>query len=211
MHTLNHQIRAALNSRLRKFSVSKRKMRSMCLIHNQGNSVRMNNFCNFFNIRYNSIIRRRNDQNCFCIRITIQALFHIFRKNSALYPHFFNNLWINIIHIRIHEDNSVISRFVAVTAHENPSSRTHCSADAAENSAGASIHQIPCFIGAIYPGCPFHRFLQNSLRMMKIIKSVYFCNINRKRIGKFSCQPAFLTALVARHMARHLIRFSVIP
>ena len=150
MNTLNHQICTALNGRFWKYSISKGKMSSMSFIYNQRNSVGMNYFCYFFNIRYNSIIGWGNDQNCFCIGITIQTIFHILRKNSSLYPHIFNYLWINITRFRIHEDNSVISRFMTVPAHKNPPSRPYCSANTAENAAGASINQIPCFITTIY-------------------------------------------------------------
>lgn len=70
------------------------------------------------------------------------GLFHILRKNPALYPHFWNDLWINIVDIEPVEDNSMIHGLMTVPGHQNPVPWPDHSRDSAENPPAASIYQI---------------------------------------------------------------------
>ena len=108
VNALNHKIRAALQSRTWKqpaclsvfpLSLIKCKMSSMGLVHNQGNTPFMYNFCKAFYIGHNSLIGGRCQKNgpypVFLIRLQNPSQFS--RFNSSLDSGFLYDFRINVL------------------------------------------------------------------------------------------------------------------
>ena len=100
MKALDNNIRSKLCCRYRKI-IWKMKMRSMCLIYNQRNSIFMYRTGNTFYVWYNSVIGRGRNQNCLYILIFFNISFHTRRWNSSVYPQSGIFMWINIYGMQV--------------------------------------------------------------------------------------------------------------
>ena len=158
MQTVDHNIRPKLCCRHRKI-IRKTKMRSMGFIYDQRNIMTMSNLCNCFYIRYNSIIGRWGQKDCFDIRIFIKASFHTLRRNSSVYPQFCILMWINIGNLQITKISCMINCFVTVPCDQNMSAFFYSSRYGCQNCPGASIDTEKTLLYLIEPGGVFLCFL----------------------------------------------------
>ena len=205
VQAVDHHIRSGTYRIPWKF-FQKRKMRSMGLVHNQRNSMAMNDFSDFLHPGNHPVISGRSNQHRLNLRLFFESFIHIFRKNHAVYPQKSHGPWINIRDMKPPEKCSMIGRFVTISCHQNGSAKSCASGYGGKNTCRTSIDQIMCLLRAVQTGCPFLSLQKQSFCMMQIIKSVNFCYINRIRIPHLSH-----TSLMTRHMHGKTVRIRIFP
>ena len=177
MKTLNHKICPVLQSRIRKI-IGKAKMSSMRLIYDQRDSMPVCDTNNFFNIRNNSVIRRRRDQHCFCFRILFQHFTHLPRINSSIQSRLFLARRNKIMNLKSPQISCMINRFMAISCHKQSTISGSTCRNCTQQSCRTSIHQIKALFCPIKSCRSLLCLLENPFCMMKIIKSINLCYID---------------------------------
>ena len=181
-------------------------MRSMSLVHNKRNPEPVDSLRNAFYIRYNSVISWRSDQYGFDIFAAVKTVFHIFRRDSSVYPRFGIFPGINAGYLQSPEIGRMINSLMTISGYKDMPFFFYGCRYSGQYRRRTSVDTVKTFF------CPVKRrrglfcLSYDSLRMMKIIKSMYFCNIPFN--GKIPCHRQGIS-FMPRHVEGVVIRFCV--
>ena len=196
MQTVNHHIRTTAVTVLREIRVEP-KMRSVSLIHDQRNLIRMNDFRNGSDIRNHTVISGRHQHHRLNFRICLQCSLYLSRFYYTIDLPGCIKFRIKIHRFQSSELHGVIYRFVAVSCHQKFSASVHTPQNGAHDSRRTSVDQDPGSIRPIKLCDTLLQLQQDSVCMMQIIKSIDLCNINS--IGQ-SLSHQLRIPLMSRHM-----------
>ena len=166
----------------------------------------MDSLRNAFYIRYNSVIGWRSDQDGFDIFAFVKTVFHIFGRDSSVYPQSGIFPGINVGYLQSAEVSRMINGLVAVSGYKDMPFFFYGRRYSGQYRRRTSVDTVKTFF------CPVKRrrglfcLSYDSLRMMKIIKSMYFCNIPFN--GKIPCHRQGIS-FMPRHVEGVVIRFCV--
>ncbi len=204
VHTVDHQIRAAPKRRLRE----KRMHREMCavrLIDNQGRACIMDNLRNRADIRDDTVIRRRCDQDRSDIRMPLQGILDRLRRNTSVNQPRRVCRRVQIRYPQAIQPGRMIRCLMTVARHQNMASTSRAGRHGSQDPARAAVHQVIRLFRSIKPCRPELSLTQDIFRMEQIVKTVYLRDINLIWITEKTGPP-----LVPGHMQRIKIGLPVL-
>ena len=160
----------------------------------------MNGLCNRRNVCRDSVIGRRGQKHCRCVRILNQRSFDLFLCQRARQGCPRHDIRIQINRHQPPQINAVVNRLVAVARQNQLPALRHCCRNCGQKPCRASVDTVVTAIRAIQRRRLFLRVFQNSFGIVQIVKTVDLCNVQSRRslqrlrkIRQRLCKPPFMS------------------
>ena len=177
-------------------------------VHNQNAPCPVNNLRDFFYIRNYPVIGRRGNHHRLRLRIFPQGLFYLLRQNTICYSIIRHRPRIKENRLQLPQETGMIHGFVAVARHNNPAAPWRRRRNRSKDPRRRTIYQKKSFLRTKNSRRLFLRLLQDPVRRMQIIKTIYFRNIQP---CNFPQCPNLLRHIpfMSGHMKRIILRSSI--
>ena len=198
MQTVDYNIRAKLHGRFRE-QLMHAEMRPVCLIHDQGQAEGVRRLRDHCRIADDPLITGRRDKNRADPAQTLTPVLfqgppYILSKDRTVQFPLLPGM--EIYRLQAVQADCVVSGFMAAPGHQDPSaSPAAAGADRRQDAAGTSIYKEMGLFGPIELRRPFLGLQNHALRVVQVVKTVYFRDVKGIRIRQ-GAQPA----LVPGHM-----------